>query len=108
MDLGNRGTKAVKVTVNNENEDGVVTLSRTQPRVGVPVTASLTDPDGSISGLRWQWFDDTIIDNEDALADERHRRCDVRHLHADSGGRCCRVRATMGKMLRASGVLHRR
>ena len=58
---GNRGTMDVKVTVNNQDEDGVVTLSRTQPRVGVPVTASLTDPDGSISGLRWQWYDGTIM-----------------------------------------------
>ena len=48
---GNRGMKPVKVTVENENEDGVVTLSKTQPRVGIAVTASLTDPDGSISGL---------------------------------------------------------
>ena len=62
MDLGNRGTKDVKVTVNNQDEPGVVTLSRTQPRVGVPVTASLTDPDGSISGLRWQWYNGAIGD----------------------------------------------
>ena len=55
-DDGNRGTRAVKVTVTNAEEDGEVTLSRTQPRVGVEVTASLTDPDGSISGLRWQWY----------------------------------------------------
>ena len=53
---GNRGTMDVEVTVENEDEPGVVTLSRTQPRVGVEVTASLTDPDGSISGLRWQWY----------------------------------------------------
>ena len=52
---GNRGEMAVKVTVMNEDEDGVVTLSRTLIRVGVPVTASLSDPDGSISGLTWQW-----------------------------------------------------
>ena len=52
---GNRGMKAVKVTVVNEDEDGVVTLSKTQPRVGIAVTASLTDPDGSISGRTWQW-----------------------------------------------------
>ena len=52
---GNRGMKAVKVTVVNENEDGVVTLSKTQPRVGIAVTASLTDPDGSISGRTWEW-----------------------------------------------------
>ena len=73
---GNRGTKAVKVTVTNVDEDGVVTLSRTQPRVGVSVTASLTDPDGSISGLRWQWYngaisEDNLTDNaiEDATSD---------------------------------------
>ena len=52
---GNRGMQEVKVTVTNEEEDGVVTLSRTQPRVGIAVTASLTDPDDSISNLRWQW-----------------------------------------------------
>ena len=54
-DDGNRGEMAVKVTVENEDEDGTVSLSRTQIRVGVPVTASLSDPDGSITGLSWQW-----------------------------------------------------
>ena len=52
---GNIGTMAVKVTVTNENEEGTVTLSKTRPRVGIAVTASVTDPDGSISGLTWQW-----------------------------------------------------
>ena len=52
---GNRGMQPVKVTVENVTEDGVVTLSKTQPRVGIAVTASLTDPDKSISGLAWQW-----------------------------------------------------
>ena len=49
------GTMDVKVSVTNENEDGTVTLSKTRPRVGIAVTASVTDPDGSISGLTWQW-----------------------------------------------------
>ena len=49
------GMRRVKVTVVNENEPGTVTLSTAQPRVGIPVTASLTDPDGSISRLTWQW-----------------------------------------------------
>ena len=52
---GNRGETAVKVTV--ENETGTVSLSWTQIRVGVPATASLSDPDGSVSGLTWQWYD---------------------------------------------------
>ena len=46
----------VKVTVENVGENGTVTLSRTQPRVGLSVKASLTDPDGGISGLTWQWY----------------------------------------------------
>ena len=49
------GMRKVKVTVENADEAGVVTLSKTQPRVGIAVTASLTDPDGSISSLTWQW-----------------------------------------------------
>ena len=32
-----------------------MTLSQTQLQVGVPVTASLKDPDDSISTTRWQW-----------------------------------------------------
>ena len=66
------GTMAVKVTVINENEDGVVTLSKTQPRVGVAVTASVTDPDGSISGLTWQW---SIDGNIPTTSKRCHPRC---------------------------------
>ena len=64
----NRGMKMVKVTVVNENESGVVTLSKTQPRVGIAVTASLTDPDGSISSLTWQWSNNNGV-IEDANSD---------------------------------------
>ena len=72
---GNRGTRDVKVTVENEDEPGAVTLSRTQPRVGLSVKASLTDPDGSISGLTWQW-------SKGVHHWRRHRRRKLRHLHA--------------------------
>ena len=65
---GNRGEMAVKVTVENEEEEGTVSLSRTQIRVGVPVTASLSDPDGSISGLTWQWYVDAVND-QNAIED---------------------------------------
>ena len=34
---------------------GTVTLPSTQPRVGAALTAALTDPDGSISNMAWQW-----------------------------------------------------
>ena len=39
----NRGEKSVEVKVANVDEDGTVTLSAVQPRVGVSLTASLTD-----------------------------------------------------------------
>ena len=67
---GNRGMMMVKVTVENANEVGVVTLSKTQPRVGIAVTASVTDPDGSISGLTWQWYDGMIESNLETNAIE--------------------------------------
>ena len=69
---GIRGTKDVEVKVTNENEDGTVTLSAVQPRVGVSVTASLTDIDGPVSAVTWQW----------SIRNTRHRRCHVGHLHA--------------------------
>ena len=53
--VGNTGTKDVKVTVTNADEDGTVTMSQRQPRVGVPITASLTDLDGDVSNVTWQW-----------------------------------------------------
>ena len=51
----NTATRDVTVTVINVREDGVVTLSTSQPEVGVRLTASLNDPDGGVTGLTWQW-----------------------------------------------------
>ena len=48
-------TLAVTATVVNTDEAGVVSLSTTQPEKGVALTATLSDPDGSVSGLTWQW-----------------------------------------------------
>ena len=49
------GMQKVMVSVTNAEEEGVVTLNKVTPVVGIPVTASLTDPDGGISKLTWQW-----------------------------------------------------
>ena len=46
---------AVTVMVTNVDEDGTVTLSTLQPRVGTPVTATLTDIDGAVSEVVWMW-----------------------------------------------------
>ena len=59
------GKRAVVVTVTDVEENGEVTLSAVQPKVGIDLTASLTDPDdvtstnsdGSIeTGVTWEWW----------------------------------------------------
>ena len=37
------------------DQKGTVTLSPTRPKVGDEVTATLTDLDGSVTGMTWQW-----------------------------------------------------
>ena len=49
-------TKTVTVTVENVEEAGTVSLSQRTPQQGIPVTASLGDKDGSITGTEWQWY----------------------------------------------------
>ncbi len=56
-DDGNGGadTTNVTITVTNEEEPGTVTLSTNQPSARVKITATLTDPDGGVTGKTWQW-----------------------------------------------------
>ena len=53
----NGGTDTIDVTINvtDVDEDGTVTLSSDTPQVGTLLTATLSDPDGNVSGLTWQW-----------------------------------------------------
>ena len=54
---GNSDEQDVTVKVTNIEEDGAVTLSTLQPRVGFPVTATLTDPDNvTADSVSWQWY----------------------------------------------------
>ena len=54
-DAGNTDSREVTVKVTNIEEDGTVTLSNLQPEVGTGITASLSDPDGGVTSLTWQW-----------------------------------------------------
>ena len=45
----------VTVTVTNMEEDGEITLSTLQPQEAIVLTATLTDPDGSMDDVTWQW-----------------------------------------------------
>ena len=51
------GKRAIDVTtqIAAVRPDGRVTLSSSRPEVGLGLTASLTDPDGGVTGLTWQW-----------------------------------------------------
>ena len=48
-------TRAVAVTVSDVDEAGTVSLSTTRPRLGVALTATLTDPDGVSGQATWRW-----------------------------------------------------
>ena len=50
---GTTTTADLKISVTNVDEDGTVYLSSLQPEVSVPLTASLTDPDGGVSNVGW-------------------------------------------------------
>ena len=45
----------VVITVNNLNEPGQVTLSNDAPSAGDTITATLSDPDGGVTGTSWAW-----------------------------------------------------
>ncbi len=48
-------TRTIIVFVTDVEEDGVVTLSDDEPGVGTPLTATLEDGDGGVTGEMWQW-----------------------------------------------------
>ena len=48
-------TRSVTVTVTDVDEAGTVSLSATRPRLGVALTAALTDPDGVSGEAAWRW-----------------------------------------------------
>ncbi len=52
---GAMGTRDVRVTVMNVDEDGKLVLSPEQPDDGMPVVATITDPDGVVSITSWAW-----------------------------------------------------
>ena len=43
------------ISVTNLQEPGSIALNKTHPQVGAAVTATLTDPDGTIQNTTWQW-----------------------------------------------------
>ena len=57
---GLTGKRPLMITVENIDEVGTVGLSTIQPAIGQEITATLTDPDGRISDMKWQWYSSSI------------------------------------------------
>ena len=55
FDGTNYGTLDVTVTITNGDEIGSVGLSSVRPQEDTVLTATLTDLDGSITGITWEW-----------------------------------------------------
>ncbi len=52
---GGRDFIEVTIAVINVDEAGTVSLSSMEPQVGTVLTATVTDPDGSVSDVTWSW-----------------------------------------------------
>ncbi len=52
---GDSDSITVTINVTNVDEPGTVMLSSGMPAVGTALSASLTDPDGSLSSTTWAW-----------------------------------------------------
>ena len=55
-DGGAMSKLAVTVNVRNFEDTGKVGLSQREPQDGRTVVASLSDEDGSVKGIKWQWY----------------------------------------------------
>ena len=63
--------RAVVVTITNVDEDGTVTLSSEQPKIGIELTAMLEDPDGVVAdSVKWTWHTAAEGSVTDADADD--------------------------------------
>ena len=102
------GEQAVTVIVDNIDEAGEVKLSSVQPQAGVALTATLVDPDGGETNMKWQWSS-ANTDGTGAVLHE-HRGRHVGHLHAARGRPCYgrRRRGRRGQVPPCDGDLQRR
>ena len=62
----------VDVTVTDVDEDGEVVISSLQPEIGIPIMASLTDPDGGVIGVAWQWEVSKVAENFLDIDEDNH------------------------------------
>ena len=49
------GRRAVTIHVTNLDEPGIVEVPVSEPRVGQPLRATVSDPDGGVGSIEWKW-----------------------------------------------------
>ena len=86
-------TIEVTINVTDVDESGSLILSPAPPRVAAPVTATLSDPDGTISDLTWTWETATSSDWTTVRAATSSSDTSDSHTPAD---------ADLGKSLRVT------
>ena len=64
----------VTITITNVDETGTVAVSAEQPQVGTALVVSVSDPDGSVSNIYWQW----------ATSSDRSNWSDISGANSDS------------------------
>ena len=62
----------VDVTVTDVDEDGEVVISSLQPEIMIPIMASLTDPDGGVADVDWQWEVSKVAANVLDIDEDNH------------------------------------
>ena len=58
------GSLDVTIEVIDKEDDGSVSLNRREPQVGRVVLATLSDPDGGATLVKWQWYRGGTVDPE--------------------------------------------
>ena len=85
-------TAALAITIIDVDEDGTVTLDSQAPVVGTAIAATLTDPDGGVTGVTWQW----------AIADAANGTST--NIIGATSASYTPVEADLGKFLRATAT----
>ena len=56
-DLGSlTGSETLTVTVNNVEEEGILSLAPLLPELRAPIYANIIDPDGGVTDTTWRWW----------------------------------------------------
>ena len=87
-------TRDVVITVTNANDDGTITLSSVQPKVGIDFTATLSDPDGGVKNVKWQWAAGTTCADDSTFEDIAKAKSDTYTPNVVDIDKCLRATAS--------------